>query len=412
MMKIRLSGIYRDPSGIAVAGATLKLTSVFNTSQTQLSMIVKSVTDSEGAYSFDLVPDTYSVSVIYGNGQQTRLGKITLFADSPAGTLNEYLTSFRPDLLQPGILDEMQGLLTETKQAEAGAERAADKAEEAARTSGLHWCDEYDPEVTYGVNDAVLFDNDVYICLQTSTGNQPDESPAYWDLMVPGGKDGDAGPPNTLIIGTVTTLNADEEATADIEGEAPNQTLNLGIPKGADGGSLTVDGKGADETGNIPLGAYTAENPPPFSVPVLGAPGQSAMLWINSTSAYAPGHKLAGSILNYGGIGTSGPVYTNSHPAGTWMLQGATVAGSCCTVWVRVDMPAAAGTEGTLQLFRESSDVRNCRYSAADNSLIDCEINQNGTWLPFTASPTDCTEWGREIYGNAVAGEYGEVTEF
>lgn len=46
------------------------------------------------------------------------------------------------------------------------------------------------------------------------------------------GPQGDTGPANTLSIGTVTN---GEEASAEITGEAPNQTLNLVLPQGIKG---------------------------------------------------------------------------------------------------------------------------------------------------------------------------------
>lgn len=62
---------------------------------------------------------------------------------------------------------------------------------------------------------------------------------------------GPVGPANTLTIGTVTTEAAGNPATATITGDAPNQTLNLGIPQGEVGylsvidngdGTPTIDG--------------------------------------------------------------------------------------------------------------------------------------------------------------------------
>lgn len=41
---------------------------------------------------------------------------------------------------------------------------------------------------------------------------------------------GPQGPVNTLAVGTVTTLNPGDPASANIVGAAPNQTLNLSIP--------------------------------------------------------------------------------------------------------------------------------------------------------------------------------------
>lgn len=55
------------------------------------------------------------------------------------------------------------------------------------------------------------------------------------------GDKGDPGATPNLTIGTVTTLEAGQNATASITGESPNLTLNLGIPKGADGEGKAVD---------------------------------------------------------------------------------------------------------------------------------------------------------------------------
>ena len=54
------------------------------------------------------------------------------------------------------------------------------------------------------------------------------------DVRGPKGDDGDTGDPgpaNVLSVGTVTTLDPAQSATASITGTAPTQTLNLGIPR-------------------------------------------------------------------------------------------------------------------------------------------------------------------------------------
>lgn len=33
-------------------------------------------------------------------------------------------------------------------------------------------------------------------------------------------------------------------------------------------------------------------------------------------------------------------------------------------------------------------------------------------WIPFTASPDDCEEYGRELFAQAISGEFGEVAEY
>lgn len=50
---------------------------------------------------------------------------------------------------------------------------------------------------------------------------------------------------NTLTMGTVTTLPAGSSATATITGTAPNQTLNLGLPVGAVGATGATGATGA-----------------------------------------------------------------------------------------------------------------------------------------------------------------------
>lgn len=57
------------------------------------------------------------------------------------------------------------------------------------------------------------------------------------------GPQGPIGSPNTLTIGNVETLPAGQNATATITGEAPNQILNLGLPRGDTGeGSIGPQG--------------------------------------------------------------------------------------------------------------------------------------------------------------------------
>lgn len=81
--------------------------------------------------------------------------------------------------------------------------------------------------------------------VQGEKGDKGDKgSPgAKGDKGEPGAKGdkGDPGATPNLTIGTVTTLNAGQNATASITGKSPDLTLNLGIPKGADGEGKAVD---------------------------------------------------------------------------------------------------------------------------------------------------------------------------
>ena len=55
------------------------------------------------------------------------------------------------------------------------------------------------------------------------------------------GDKGDTGATPNLTIGSVTTLEAGQNATASMGGTAESPVLNLGIPKGADGEGKAVD---------------------------------------------------------------------------------------------------------------------------------------------------------------------------
>ncbi|WP_261804191.1 tail fiber assembly protein [Serratia marcescens] len=62
---------------------------------------------------------------------------------------------------------------------------------------------------------------------------------------------------------------------------------------------------------------------------------------------------------------------------------------------------------------------RDARYSSADNSTIDCIIgvhlaagSESVTEIPFTASPEDTEEHGRQLYADLVAGEFGVVAPY
>lgn len=215
-LTIIIAGTYLDPEGNPLPDKTLTFESLYNSSQTQLKTTVKTVTDQAAAYSVALVPNFYSVCELDGKGRSKWLGNIQIFADSPSGTLNEYLTAFKTDQAQPGILAEMEEILEETKQVAA----------DAGFTPRGPWS----ASVSYEKNDLVQYTGSQYLATAAVTGTEPPGVP--WELFVAGGADGKDGPPNELAIGTVETLPAGSPATANITGDYPDQKLNLGLPEG------------------------------------------------------------------------------------------------------------------------------------------------------------------------------------
>lgn len=72
------------------------------------------------------------------------------------------------------------------------------------------------------------------------------------------GPTGALGPANTLTIGTITTGNTGDPAAASITGTAPNQILNLTIPRGLTGAAGPTGPAGADGAGIAIAGSVAA----------------------------------------------------------------------------------------------------------------------------------------------------------
>lgn len=57
--------------------------------------------------------------------------------------------------------------------------------------------------------------------------------------------------------------------------------------------------------------------------------------------------------------------------------------------------------------------IRNMKWSNAEQTAINCEINHpDYGWIPFTASPNDPEEHGRNIHAACLAGEHGAVAAY
>ena len=55
--------------------------------------------------------------------------------------------------------------------------------------------------------------------------------------------------------------------------------------------------------------------------------------------------------------------------------------------------------------------TRNLKYSSA--TTVDMEINHpNFGWIPFTASPNDSEQLGRDLYAQAIAGTLGTIAAY
>lgn len=142
-------------------------------------------------------------------------------------------------------------------------------------------------------------------------------------------------------------------------------------------------------------------------------------MYINDTVAHYPRETFSGSSIYYSGINDGGNLIQGSGgqpEAGTWQLRGyfqvSATAKHSASELIRIDGTSLMQSTHLLQATAVSDRIRNCRYSAADNSMIDCEVLVGGTWYPFTASAADSTAWGPVIFSRAVAGYYGDVEPY
>ncbi|WP_433739806.1 DUF4376 domain-containing protein [Pseudomonas putida] len=56
-------------------------------------------------------------------------------------------------------------------------------------------------------------------------------------------------------------------------------------------------------------------------------------------------------------------------------------------------------------------DIRNPRYN--QRGTIDCEVEHGDLgWIPFTASPEDDNEFGRELYASLISGAHGAISPY
>ena len=119
---------------------------------------------------------------------------------------------------------------SETNAGDSETNAAASAA--AAEVAKIEWQGVYNAGTAYALNDAVEFDGSSYISIQAGTGNQPDTSPTFWDLMAQKGT-------------TPATLNdiADVTITSPVNDEV--LTLEGGVwknkPSGGGGKVLTYE---------------------------------------------------------------------------------------------------------------------------------------------------------------------------
>jgi hypothetical protein len=127
---------------------------------------------------------------------------------------------------------------------------------------------------------------------------------------------GPTGPSNDLTVGTVTTLEPSEDATVEITGDSPEQTINFGIPQGlaATIEVGTVDTVDSSEPATVTNSGTTAEAVFDFEIPR----GAAATIEVGTVTTVADG--TPADVVNSGTSGEA--VFDFTIPAGPTGPQG------------------------------------------------------------------------------------------
>ncbi|WP_440530890.1 prophage tail fiber N-terminal domain-containing protein, partial [Serratia nevei] len=128
---IKISGVYRDPAGVAMPGALIAVKSKNNTLETFKCLCVETVTGLGGEYEFSVVPDDYEVFITYGNGIRQRLGFMRIEDGAADGSLNDYLIYADPELARPPVYSDIKRMSERAKESALTAAESEKRAESA-----------------------------------------------------------------------------------------------------------------------------------------------------------------------------------------------------------------------------------------------------------------------------------------
>ncbi|CNI98139.1 putative phage tail protein [Yersinia pseudotuberculosis] len=133
-MSIKISGVLPGPTGEPAAHIGITLRAVKTSLTVITTLESNSITGADGSYSLNVEPGQYDV-LLWVDGINTRnVGTITVYSDSLAGTLNNFLTALREEDGTPEIIRQLEQLRAEALQA---ALEASESKDEAIRQAGI-----------------------------------------------------------------------------------------------------------------------------------------------------------------------------------------------------------------------------------------------------------------------------------
>ncbi|EHT1387492.1 prophage tail fiber N-terminal domain-containing protein [Salmonella enterica] len=123
-----ISGTLQDGAGHPVADCNIILKAL-NTTNAVIMTTTASVGTNAGQYRIDALPGRYEVTLAVESWPPQKVGVINVYADSPDGSLNDFLTALTGDYLMPDVMKRFEGL---TEQ----AQQALKQAQDIAKTPG------------------------------------------------------------------------------------------------------------------------------------------------------------------------------------------------------------------------------------------------------------------------------------
>lgn len=127
----KISGYLKDGAGQAVAQCIIILTAL-KTSNQVIEQIESYTTTKDGFYEINALTGQYEVTLTIAGHPPKKVGVITIYSDSPNGTLNDFLANgITNDDITPLLLSQ---LIEERKQAQTAAQSAQKSATQASST--------------------------------------------------------------------------------------------------------------------------------------------------------------------------------------------------------------------------------------------------------------------------------------
>ncbi|EBI3645301.1 hypothetical protein D0065_07715 [Salmonella enterica] len=138
-----ISGTLTDGAGQSIAGCVIQLKAM-NTTSAVIRSTTARVGANAGAYSIDAQPGRYEVTLAVEDYPPHKVGVIDVYADSPDGTLNDFLTATKAEYLTPDVMKQFELLAQQARESADAANAASqgvstikDAAEKAASNATL-----------------------------------------------------------------------------------------------------------------------------------------------------------------------------------------------------------------------------------------------------------------------------------